>query len=393
MRTWLVLLLVVLVWASTPHAQPTRIVYLATVQGDGSDGNPFRSTGWGTVANQGCIDLRRDPTVSTGRMLCAADTLPAGGGINQLGGSLVDTLTPVRRAVLEAVIGEPITASTITEVIAEILITRAREDGTRWKPLRAGKDGKYHIWLGQREEAWQQTAWLYPYVLDNGLVADASNAVLETIEPALAWAASIAEDFDCANSASLTCDLTWTEFFGTEWEIASNQARVTGLTGTVQKEARADSALAGESHWAQATLVSMTADNSGTTRCGPMARKDNSSTRTFYTFAGSMSNSLYVDFETRKRIGGTLTTIATDTTDPVAGDVLQIYVDGSSISGYVNGVLRVGPTTDTSITGNTYTGIAYSSNNTTTQSCVLDNFSAQDIVVTNPFGPLRRRHG
>lgn len=392
MRLGLVLLLALLVWTSAPQAETPRVVYLATVQGDGSDDNPYRSTGWGTVANQGCIDLRRDPTTATGRFLCAADTLPAGGGINQLGGFLTDTLTPVRRAVLEAVIGESISASTLTDVIAEILITRAREDGTRWKPLRAGKDGKYHIWLGTQQEAWTQTAWLYPYLHDGGLVADASNAVLETIEPALAWAASIAEDFNCANSSSLTCDLTWTEFFGTEWEISSNQARVTGLTGTVQKEARADSALAGDAHWAQVTIAAMTADNSGTTRCGPIARKDNTTTRTFYSFVGSMSNSLYVDYETRKRVGGTLTTIATDATDPVAGDVVRVYVDGSSISGYVNGVLRVGPTTDTSITTSTYTGMTYSSNNATTQSCTLDNFSAQDIAAAaSGNGALRRR--
>lgn len=391
MRLVAILLFACLAWASVPQAQPPRVIYLATVQGDGSDENPFRSTGWGAVANQGCIDLRPDPTVATGRMLCAADTLPAGGGINQLGGFLADTLTPVRRAVLQAVIGESISSSTLTDVIAEILISKARLDGTRWKPLRAGKDGKYHIWLGERQEAWTQTAWLYPYINDGGLVADASNAALSVIEPTLAWAASIAEDFNCANSASLTCDLTWTEFFGTEWEISANQARVTGLTGTVQKEARSDSALAGDAHWAQATLVELTADNSGTTRCGPIARKDNSSTRTFYSFVGSMNNSLYIDYETRKRVGGTLTAIATDTTDPVAGEVMRIYVDGSSISGYVNGVLRVGPTTDTSITGNTYAGMAYSSNNPTTQSCILDDFSAQDIVASSGNGPIRRR--
>lgn len=391
MKLLVILLASLLVWAAVPQAETPRVVYLATIQGDGSESNPFRATGTGTVTNQGCIDLRADPTGSTGRMLCAADTLPAGAGINQLGGTLLENMTPVRRAVLEAVFGVTLSGATVTEIIAELLITHARTDGSRWRPLLAGKDGKFHLWLGQRTEAWTQTAWLYPYIQDDGLVADATNAVMHVVEPAIAWAASLTEDFNCANSASLTCDLTWTEFFGTEWEIASNQARVTGLTGIVQKEARADAALSGADHWAQTKLISATSDSGGEVRCGPMARKDNTATRSFYLAAAVQSNNVFTDFDLRKRVAGTATTLATDTTNPVANDVVRISADGSSISGFVNGVLRMGPITDTSVTGNTYVGLAYSSNNNVTQSCILDDFSAQDIVVVGGNGMLRRR--
>lgn len=389
MRLLAIFIIFLFCWASSPQAQPTRFVYLATIQGDGSDGNPFRATGTGTVTGQGCIDLRADPTVATGRMLCAADTLPAGAGINQLGGTLLDNLTPVRRAVVEAVFGITLSGTTVTDIIAELLTTHARLDGTRWRPITAGKDGKLKIYLGQQTAIYQQTAWV-PFK-DNGLVADVTNYALEIVEPALAWAASIAEDFNCADDAALTCDLTWTEFFGAEWEIASNQARVTGLTGTVQKEARADSTLSGADHWSQVKLISATSDNSGQVRCGAIARKANNTTRTFYSFVAVQANNVFTDFESRKRVAGTVTTLATDTTNPAANDVLRVYVDGSSVSGYVNGALSTGPITDTDVTSNTYAGIAYSANNNTTQSCILDDFSAQDITASGSGGVLRRR--
>jgi hypothetical protein len=392
MRMLLTVLLALLCWASAPQAQTTRIIYLATVQGDGTDANPFRSTGAGTVANQNCIDLRADSTVSTGRMLCAADSLPDGGGINQLASTFGDTVTAPRKAAIEAALGVTLTASNIIDVIAEVLTTHARLDGTRWKPLRAGRDGKYKIWLGGGAAAWQQTAWLWDEwrIRDNGLVADATNYGLEFLQPALAWATSIAEDWNCSDSADLTCDLTWTETSGTEWAITSNQVSVSGLTGVQTKAARADSTLAGDDHWAQVELVAATADNSGTVRCGPLARKANNATATFYLFVANHVNSAFTQYETAKRVSGTLTSLATDATDPVAGETMRVYIDGSSLSGYVNGVLRVGPTTDTDITANTYTGIAYSSNNVTTQSCTLDNFSAADI--TAETGAARRRH-
>lgn len=391
MKLLVILLASLLVWAAVPQAETPRVVYLATIQGDGSESNPFRATGTGTVTNQGCIDLRADPTGSTGRMLCAADTLPAGAGINQLGDTLLENMTPVRRAVLEAVFGVTLSGATVTEIIAELLITHARTDGSRWRPLLAGKDGKFHLWLGQRTEAWTQTAWLYPYIQDNGLVADATNAVLHAAEPAVAWAASLAEDFNCANSAALTCDLTWTEFSGTAWEIASNQARVTGLTGVNLASARADISLATNNHWAQVKLIASTSDNSGEVRCGPIARKDNTGTSTFYTFNSVQANNVFTDFDVRKRVSGSATTLGTDTTNPAANDVLRVYVDGSSVSGYVNGALSVGPITDTSITTNNYGGISYSANNTTTQSCILDDFAAQDIAVVGGNSTIRRR--
>ncbi len=359
-------------WASVPHAQAEDF-YLSLYVGDGSDTNRFRPY-CATQDGAAWVDLRPDATKAEGYALCRSRTLATEPGMVPLSKGLEDQLTAKSRTDVAGALKGTFSASAVPQLLKELLVDTGK--------IRAGKDGKLKIYLGGTLPIYQRTAWV-PFE-DGGLVADATNYALRLIEPAVAWAASIAEDFNCSDNASLTCVLTWTEFFGTDWAIASNQARVTGLTGVQQKEARADSTLDSDDHWAQATLVSMTADNSGVARCGPIARKANDTTRSFYGFFANMGNNLFTQYETMKRVSGSFTSIANNGIDPVAGEVIRIYVDGSSVSGYVGGVLRVGPTTDTDITGNTYTGIAFSSNNPTTQSCVLDNFSTADIAAPRP---------
>lgn len=49
----------------------------------------------------------------------------------------------------------------------------------------------------------------------------------------------------------------------------------------------------------------------------------------------------------RKRVGGTISLLATGTTTLVSGDVLRIEVEGQTIRGYINGNLEVTVATDT----------------------------------------------
>jgi hypothetical protein len=338
-------------------------------------GLPIRTT----LDGASWVDLRPDASKADGYAMCRSRTLPTEPGMVPLSKGLEEQFTAKSRTDVAGALKGDFSASAVPQLLNELLIDTGK--------VRAGKDGKLKIYLGGAVPIYQRTAWV-PFE-DGGLVADATNYALGLIEPAVAWAASIAEDWNCSDNASMTCDLTWTEFFGTEWAIVSNRASISGLTSVVQQEARADTTLSSDDHWAQATLISATSDGSGVVRCGPIARQDGSTTRTYYTFAAGHSSSVFTDYETRKRVSGSLTVISSNATDPVAGEVIRIYVDGSNISGYVNGALRVGPTTDTSITGNTYTGVAYSSNNATTQSCVLDDFSAVDIAA--PAAPRRQQ--
>lgn len=374
-----------LCWSSAPHAQSTKVLFLATIIGSGTESDPFKANGLGTVTGMSCIDLRADPSISTGRMLCASDSLPSGGGINQIGDSFIDNLSGARRTALQSALGITLDSTNIIDVVAEILTTHARIDGTRWKPLIAGRDGQYHIYLG-KVSAWQQTAWLWDkwHIHDNGLVADASNFILGLAEPTLAWATSISENWDCADNAALTCQLTWTEVTGTDWTITSNQAK---KTTTATGRARADSSLATADFKVTVTIADLTATGTGRGICGPMGRKDNTSTATNYVFAANNQGSSS-DHEMSKNISGTLTVIDNNTQDQVDGDVLDLVMNGSSISGYRNGTLLMGPYTDTSITSNTYGGI-YSFGSVSTLSCQLDNWSAVDL--TSGGMPGRRR--
>ncbi len=385
MKIFLAILLALLCWASAPQAQTSRVIYLATVQGDGTDANPFRATGYGTTPNQSCIDFRADPTVSTGRMLCAADSLPAGGGINQLASTFGDTVTAPRKAAIEAALGVTLTASNIIDVIAELLTTHARLDGTRWRPLQAGRDGKYKIWLGTSAPAWQQTAWLWDewQIRDHGLVAD----VVNTLEPTIAWAVTLSTETFTGTDGDLdgrTFVYAWTENQGICWSIVSNQA---SCSANSQNEAWMNASLDTVNHSVTLTLVSLEA-NASLTRCGPIARKANSSTRTYY-FWYADANTGGAEYSLAKRVAGTFTQLTNNTQDPVNGDVLKLPVDGSSLSGYVNGVLLAGPTTDTSIAGNTYLGLAFNSASGSARTCTVDNLIGADITAD---GAARRRH-
>lgn len=363
--------LVLTCWASAPQAQVTRYVYLSPIDGDGSDATPFISRCVGEkVRGAGNIDLR---PWGINRFLCASDDLPANTtGLVRLGDALAERMTDQRKAALEALLGKPLTETGVREIIREVLLPK----------LRAGRDGKIKIWLGEKEPLVQQTAWM-PFN-DHGYAADLWNA----LQPTVAWATTLAtETFTCADNASLTCVQTWTEFNGTTWAIASNVAAFSGAT---TNEARIDSDLATDDHEVQAT---MTAANAVTeTRCGVIGRKDSTTTRTYYSFQaivdGTPANSTW---RLMKRVTGTATTLATDATDPAVNDVMKLRDDGSSHSGYVNGTQLISPVTDSDITGNTRVGIVGIGANAS-DSCSLDNVIAYDYPLpASSSGAVRRR--
>lgn len=394
MKKLIILLAVLFIGTVTtyPQAQVPKVVYLALVDGTGTETDPFHSRGFGATTGVGCIDLRPDSRIATGRMLCAADTLPASAGIVQIGATFLDRLSAQRKTAIETALGVTLTNDNILDVVAELLITHAKTDGTRWRPLQAGRDGKYKIFLG-RTEAYTQTAWLYPYVTDHGLVADAVN----WLEPAVAWAASLTEIFTATNGnldgcQASGCTHSWTEFVGTAWTIASNQAVASGSTVGSLAAARNMTALDTVNHRVSATFVSQATGNAadGTnTSCAVLARKEANATQTFYRTtillqdAGELNQALL-----HKTVAGSTTLLASDTTDWTANDVVTVYPNGSTISGqHASGALM--SVTDTEIAGGTYVGIRYFSDYTTgSPSCTIDNLAAYDL---DTFGPLRRR--
>lgn len=364
------LLIVFLSVASSPQAQVTRYVYVTPVDGAGTDADPYHSRCW-TMPNMGNVDLR---PWGINRFLCASDTLPADTtGILQLGTSLKGTLSGGTKTALVALAGKAIAAGTIDEAIIELLQSK----------LRAGRDGKIKIWLGDQLPMYQQTAWV-PF-RDNGLVADVWNA----LQPAVAWATTLATETFTGADGDLTGRTfvhPWTEFVSTGCTIVSNQ-----VSASSDCNARADADLATDDMEVSVVMVSQALGGSTSISCGPIARKDSTATETFYYMFATTSTGPAEDTSLSKRLAGTPTSLDTDTGDFADGDTLKILPDGSTISGY-NGVnVVLGPVTDVSITGNTRGGVRVSKGSGGTPSCVLDTWNASDYTAPASSGATRRR--
>ena len=361
MRRRLILLLALgmLVSVAGPQAQDTRQVYLSPIDGSGTEADPWHSRCVG-LPGAGNIDLR---PYGVDAFLCASNSLPADmTGVDQIGASFKSSLG-ARKAALNAKLKATLVASTVEDLIVEIVRPK----------LRAGMDGKLRIYLGSSNPVYQQTAWV-PF-RDNGLVADIGNAAMAMVEPGLAWAASFADTFTGADG-NLAGDLTWTEFLSTEWTRTSNAAFASGATAAAA-EARADHDTATANHSVQADMA-YTYVSSGNFRCAVLARKNSTTTRDFYQFGFQRDSGVNV-YRLLERNAGSPTTLADSAGATAASATVKIISDGTSHAGYVNGVLTVGPVTDATITGNTRGGIAYVGGGAS-DNCTADNFLILDAV-------------
>lgn len=356
--------LAVLAWSDAPHTQETRQFYLSPIDGAGTEADPWHSRALG-MPDAGCVDLR---PYGFSRFLCASTDLPANTtGVIQIGASQRSALG-ARKAVLEAIIGKSLAANNVEDVVVEVLASR----------LRAGKDGKLKIYLGQRAPLYQQTAWV-PF-RDDGLVADLSHAALGVIEPTLAWAATFHDSFTGADG-NLAGDLSWTEFLDTVWARASNKASASGASSPAG-EARADHDTDTDDQEVQADLA-YTYTSGGNLRCAVLGRKDATTTRDFYQFGMQRDTGVDV-YRLLERNAGSPTTLADSVGATASAATVKLIPDGTSISGYVNGVLTVGPVTDATISGNTRAGLAYVGGSG--DSCTADNFRVADTTARSRGG-------
>lgn len=342
---------------SIPHAQDTRQFYLSPIDGAGTDADPWRSR-----CDRG-IDLR--PFISINYFLCASNALPPDTtGVVQIGASAKSAITG-RKAALVAITKKAIVADTVDEAIKELLLEK----------VRAGKDGKLYIYLGG-ESFYQRTAWV-PFE-DGGLVADLANSALGLIEPTLAWAATYTDTFTGADG-NLAGDLTWTEFTLTNWTRTSNKAYAEGSTPASNAEARAEHDTATDDHSVQADIT-YTYGSGALTRCTVIARKDSTTTRTYYGF-GTQRDVGVDTYRLLARSAGSPTTLGDSSAATSSSATIKIVADGTSISGYVNGALSVGPITDATISAKMRGGLAYASG-AAGDNCSADNFEVKDYTAT-----------
>ena len=171
---------------------------------------------------------------------------------------------------------------------------------------------------------------------------------------------------------------SWTELTG-DTDIIASTDLAQHQSGLTASELRADSDLSTDDHYSQGDVTPSTSVSSA---AGTIGRKDSTTTLTFYIAEVSPpeNDDLY---KLEKSIDGTRTGIGDAAYDGSDGDTLRLEMSGSSITILNNGVIKVGPITDTSITGNLRAGMRLRGS-----SEELDNFEAADLAAV-----ARRRVG
>lgn len=175
---------------------------------------------------------------------------------------------------------------------------------------------------------------------------------------------TITDDFTRADGDTIGNLLTWTEITG-DIDTVSNAAKSVTASDNI---ARAESDLSGDDHYSQGVVTFNTAGGPGLTV------RHHASAVTHYTMYSEPAGSYWEIF---KYVGGSYTQLGTGNSgwaNP-SGATYRLSADGSSVEAFVGGVSKVGPVTDSAITGNLRCGMYLFK-----QDNILDNFEAADIA-------------
>lgn len=189
--------------------------------------------------------------------------------------------------------------------------------------------------------------------------------VVVMVLPLPAWAVTITENFNCANSAgNLTCQNTWTDVFGTATlGIVSNQAKGAGAPATYDGIGRmeVDGDLT-QLMTAQVTLASIS-DGGGDhfTRGGVCLQVSETATYDAYCFYIQLNSGGQV-LHMLKVVNGTGTDLGSVGFAAAANDVYKLTWNPSNnqLIGSVNAVAKI-TVTDSAITTHARAGIYYGS--------------------------------
>lgn len=315
-----------------------------------------------------------------------------------LGNDLNSTLQ--KKTEFQTALGISLSKSTIIDILWELLTTKADPAGQTFaKPLMPIKGGKLELHLGgysllraekfnfkkhplvlevikndyrkNRADDIAENSQNYKKVLsawESKYGIDYKNFIPQDLfdEGKLPHNTRITEDWSCANSVSIDCDLGWTVTSG-DFDIVTNA--IEGI-GTGADIARADTSLATDDHYAQLRLLNRVVNGESS---GCIIRKDNTATNTKYEGVFNMQGGADL-WITGKRVAGVFTTLGSTNEEGAVNDVIRLEADGSSLRRYRNGTLQQ-TVTDTAITGNLQCGILGGS----TAGWRFDDFEAGDL--------------
>ena len=319
--------------------------YLVPYVGVGSDDNPFRPHG-ADQPGWTAIDLRPDVTVQAGFALLALPIRDDAPQRRYLGEALDEVAATIKQQI-ETRLSLTLTATRLRDMIAELLIEHG--GGGRWKALRPTRAGGFEILLGGR---------IYQ-------------------RPALRGGTTITESFNQADDTIIGPDLAWTELLNNSQTISNKWG--TGASAGVY-DARADSNLATDDHYAQGLIDLESSANATDNMVGVIARqREADATRTHYGWR-YRSGTSGVRRELYRRAAGTITSLAGPNASAVAlNDLLRLECNGSTITGKVNGATEE-EVTDTNITANLRCGVTGQFGVIGATVPKLDSFEAGDLT-------------
>lgn len=186
----------------------------------------------------------------------------------------------------------------------------------------------------------------------------------------------IVEDWNCSDSDSITCDLTWTETLN-DLDIASNRLRAGANNSS--SLGRAETDLSSSNNYAQIKIIFLDGTGSHNYSHRPGTRW-NSSANTFYAVR-RLGTGGTQQYRIERVSSGTATVISGPTTLALSlPETWKIEANGSTITAYLEGVSKAS-VTDTNITSGTRAGVGiYSFDLSSTE--VIDDFEAGDISIS-----------
>lgn len=179
---------------------------------------------------------------------------------------------------------------------------------------------------------------------------------------------------------------SWTETTG-DLQIVSNAIRATATTNQNNK-ARAEQDLSSADQ--QVSILTTFVNGVGVNKYAHPAARFHVSDETHYTFFRLQ----FADVPSAANRTGLVKTVVGVSTDldaqpqldvPGTSETVLVKIDGSTLSGTIDGVVRGGPLTDTAIAGNLRTGMVLNPAGASVAGVIMDDFSAADLVATRRF--------
>jgi hypothetical protein len=179
-------------------------------------------------------------------------------------------------------------------------------------------------------------------------------------------------------STSSDALFTWLEVDGTAWTGTANRIELAGIVNF--NTARANADLDTDDHYAQVALVAYTR-LAGAVFAGVYCRW----TASTDGYGFEVGNTFNTNLRRTYRYD-TDANIASDATATTSGTI-RLEVDGSSITGKLDGATILGPSTNTQFTGQLRTGLSGYSATNAGNLVALDDFGAGDLTTGTTIPP------